>query len=92
MSIESLHRANVTAELAKLLGPCLRVLYLEADVTVRETRGTSGPGDVRARDAVKRARDAVKRSRGAEEVRGLADAVIDNNGPVLALYHALDRI
>jgi hypothetical protein len=28
VSIESLHRANVTAELAKLLGPSLRVAYL----------------------------------------------------------------
>jgi cytidylate kinase len=78
VSIESLHRANVTVELAKLLGPCLRVVYLDADAATREARGVSGPDDVRVRDA-------VKRSRGAEEVVG-------NNGPVLALYHALDRI
>lgn len=85
VSIESLHRANVTAELAKLLGPSLRVAYLDTDLAVREARGTAGPGDVRERDA-------VKISRGAGDVRALADLVIDNNGPVIALYHALDRI
>jgi hypothetical protein len=34
----------------------------------------------------------VKRSRGAAHIRELADIVVDNNGPRLALYHALDRI
>jgi hypothetical protein len=34
----------------------------------------------------------VKRSHGTEYIRQLADAVIDNNGPRLALYRALDTI
>lgn len=85
VSIESLHGAGVTAELAKLLGDHLRVVYLEVSPDLREARGVSGAVDVRERDV-------VKRSRGAERIRELADVVIDNNGPRLALYHALDRI
>jgi hypothetical protein len=85
VSIESLHRAGVTAELAKLLGDHLTVLYLDAGPGLREARGLAGPADVRERDT-------VKRSRGAERIRELADAVIDNNGPRLALYRALDKI
>ncbi|HET9894620.1 MAG TPA: hypothetical protein VFQ44_06765 [Streptosporangiaceae bacterium] len=85
VSIESLHRAGVTAELAKLLGDRLTVIYLDAASDVREARSVVGPADVRERDAVKCAR-------GAERVRELADAVIDNNGPRIALYRALDNI
>ena len=85
VSIESLHRAGVTAELAKLLGDHLMVVYLDAASGMRETRSAAGPADVRERDA-------VKRSRGAERIRELADVVIDNNGPRLALYRTLDSI
>jgi len=85
VSIESLHRAGVTAELAKLFGPNLTVVYLDASAGVREARSLAGPADVGERDA-------VKRSRGAERIRELAGAVIDNNGPRLALYRALDKI
>ncbi len=85
VSIESLHRAGVTAELAKLLGDHLLVVYLDAAAGLREARGVAGNVDVRERDA-------VKRSRGAERIRDLADSVIDNNGPRLGLYRALDQI
>jgi cytidylate kinase len=85
VSIESLHRAGMTAELAKLLGDRLMVVYLDASPGVREARSRAGAADVRERDV-------VKRSRGAERIRDFADAVIGNNGPRLALYRALDRI
>lgn len=85
VSIESLHGAGMVAELAKLLGDQLTVVYLEVSPGLREARGLGGAADVRERDV-------VKRSRGAERIRELADIVIDNNGPRLALYHALDRI
>lgn len=85
VSIESLHRAGVTAELAKLLGARLMVVYLDASPAIREARSIAGAADVRERDV-------VKRSRGAERIRELADAVIGNNGARLALYHALDQI
>jgi len=85
LTIESLHRAELTAELAKLLGHRLTVAYLDADDSTREARAVEGTDDLRERDAVKRAR-------GAEDVRHLADLVIDNNRPRLALYHALDRL
>ena len=85
VSIESLHRAGVTVELAKLLGDHLMVVYLAAAPGLREARSAAGLKDVRERDA-------VKRSRGAERIRELADVVIDNNGPRLALYRTLDSI
>ena len=85
VSIESLHRAGVTSELAKLLGGHLLAVYLDADPDVREARSVAGPADARERDAVKRAR-------AADRIRELADAVIDNNGPRLVLYRALDNI
>jgi hypothetical protein len=85
VSIESLHRDGVTAELAKLLGGHLTVVYLDASASRREARGLAGPLDVHERDA-------VKHSRGAARVRELADIVVDNNGSRLPLYHALDQI
>jgi dephospho-CoA kinase len=85
LSIESLHRAGLTAELAKLLGHRLTVVYLDADQMTRRARAVQGTGDLRRRDVVKKAR-------GAEDVRHLADLVLDNSGSRLALYHALDRL
>jgi cytidylate kinase len=85
VSIESLHRAGMTAELARLLGDRLTVIYLEASVGQRAVRNAAGPADLLERDA-------VKRSRGADQIRESADVVIDNNGPRIALYHALDQI
>lgn len=85
VSIESLHGAGLATELAKLLGDHLTVVYLEVSRELREARGLGGAADVRERDA-------VKRSRGAARICELADIVVDNNGPRLALYHALDRI
>jgi hypothetical protein len=85
VSIESLHRDGLTAELAKLLGEHLTVVYLDVGASRREARSLAGPLDVYERDA-------VKRSRGAIRVRELADIVVDNNDSRLALYHALDQI
>lgn len=83
VSIESLHRLEVSRELGKFLGDRLTTVYLEAKPVTRAARGVAGAADVRERDA-------VKRSRGAEQIRTVADVVIDNNHPVLALYHSLD--
>jgi predicted nucleotidyltransferase len=85
LSIESLHRAGLAAQLAKLLGRRLTIAYLDADAPIRETRAVHGPDDLRQRDT-------VKTVRGAQYVRDLADLVLDNNGSRLALYHALDRL
>lgn len=85
VSVESLHRAGMAAELARLLGDQLTVIYLDASPEVRAARNLAGPADLHERDA-------LKRSRGAEGIRQLANVVIDNNGPRLALYRALDKI
>lgn len=85
VSIESLHRAGMTAELVKLLGDHLTVIYLDAHASQRTARSADGPADVSERDA-------VKLSRGADRIRESADVVVDNNGPRVTLYHALDTI
>ncbi|MFG1709611.1 hypothetical protein ACFLIM_41165 [Nonomuraea sp. M3C6] len=85
VSIESLHSRDLCGALKPLLGDGVTVAYLDADLRVRQERGTAGPGDVTERDA-------VKRSRGADQVKTLADVVVDNNGPLYALYHRLDRL
>ncbi|RKE21952.1 hypothetical protein BX266_5360 [Streptomyces sp. TLI_171] len=85
LTIESLHEYDVTAELRRMLGDQLSVVYVEATEELRMHRGTAGPEDVRVRDEVKRAR-------GAERIRTIADRVIDNNGSRLALERRLDRI
>lgn len=84
VSIESVDRAGMTAELARLLGDHLTVIYLDASPGVCEARALAGPADVSARDW-------TKRLRGAEHIRQLADVVVDN-GPRLILYRALDTI
>ena len=61
VSIESLHRANVTAELAKLLGPSPRA-WPTSTSRRRHPGGTRGNGP----DRRAAARDAVKRARGAD--------------------------
>ncbi|MEV6982911.1 nucleotidyltransferase domain-containing protein [Sphaerisporangium sp. NPDC051017] len=84
-SIESLHRAELTAELVKLLGDALTVVYLDASPQVRQQRGVDGPADVIDRDQ-------VKRSRGADRIAAIADVVIDNSRSRVELGHALDRL
>ncbi|MEV4356866.1 nucleotidyltransferase domain-containing protein [Nonomuraea sp. NPDC049625] len=84
-SIESLHSHDLATELRKLLGDSLTTVYLDADPTVRATRGTLGPDDVTERDRIKRAR-------GADRVRDIAQHVIDNNRSATELGHALDRL
>jgi hypothetical protein len=85
LTIESLHRLEMTRELMKLLGSRLTVVYLDAQASAREARGMHGPDDVRERDEVKQAR-------GADRIRDIADLVIDNNGTRAAIYYALDRL
>jgi hypothetical protein len=85
VSIESLHRAGMTAELRKLLGGRLTVVDLDASHAVRQARSAAGAADVRQRDA-------VKRSRGAHQIRDLADVVTGNDGPRVSLYRSLDSL
>jgi hypothetical protein len=85
ISVESLHRQAMTAELRKLLGSRLTVVFIDAAEHLRQARSLPGPADVIARDE-------VKCSRGADRIRDLADEVIGNNGSRLGLFHALDRL
>ncbi|GLW58742.1 nucleotidyltransferase domain-containing protein [Kitasatospora phosalacinea] len=85
LTVESLHEHDATAELRRMLGDQLTVVYVEATEELRMRRGTAGADDVKVRDEVKRAR-------GAERIREIADTVIDNNGSRLALERHLDRL
>ncbi|WP_282696134.1 nucleotidyltransferase domain-containing protein [Streptomyces sp. CC208A] len=85
VSIESLHDVDSTAELARMLGPQLTIVYLDASETTRTWRGTAGAQDVTDRDLVKAAR-------GADKIASLAHEVIANDGPRLELERRLDRI
>lgn len=71
VSIESLHSAASTRELARMLGDQMTVAYLMTPFTVRAARSVPGARDVAERDR-------TKISRGAEEIAESADAVIDN--------------
>ncbi|MFI6006921.1 nucleotidyltransferase domain-containing protein [Streptomyces sp. NPDC051366] len=85
ITVESLHEYEVTAELRRMLGAQLHVVYIDTASSVRARRGTAGPADVTDRDR-------VKASRGARRIAEIADAVVDNNGSRLALERRLDRI
>ncbi|MFE3068831.1 nucleotidyltransferase domain-containing protein [Streptomyces sp. NPDC059247] len=85
VSIESLHDVESTAELARMLGPQLTIVYLDASEATRTRRGTAGAQDVTDRDRVKSAR-------GADKIVSLTHEVIGNDGPRLELERRLDRI
>ncbi|MFF3606867.1 nucleotidyltransferase domain-containing protein [Streptomyces sp. NPDC002463] len=85
VSIESLHDSESTAELRRMLGDQLRVLYMDAAQHIRHQRGTSGPTDVIERDK-------VKEERGAARIADPADDTVNNDGTRLALERRLDRI
>lgn len=85
VSIESLHDFDSTAELARMLGPQLTIVYLDACEATRTRRGTAGAQDVADRDVIKSAR-------GADKIVSIAHKVIGNDGPRLELERRLDRI
>ncbi|MFI9275498.1 nucleotidyltransferase domain-containing protein [Kitasatospora sp. NPDC052896] len=85
VTIESLHDQEATAELRRMLGSQLAIVYLDTAPGIRAERGTAGPEDVVQRDT-------VKARRGAAEVVALAHEVIDNNGSRLHLERRLDGI
>ncbi|MGC0316180.1 nucleotidyltransferase domain-containing protein [Kitasatospora acidiphila] len=85
VTIESLHDQDATAELRRMLGEQLTVVYVDATPEVRAERGTAGPEDVVERDA-------VKARRGAAGIAALAHEVVDNNHSRLHLERRLDGI
>ena len=84
-TLESVHDDASIAELKKLLGERLQIVYLDADFAVRVTRSGTAPQAVSAKDE-------VKISRGAHRVAALADEVIDNSGSIASLRARLRRI
>lgn len=85
VTIESLHDHDSTAELRRLLGDQLTIVYLETSPKIRGERCTAGPADVVERDA-------VKSRRGAAAISTLAHEVVNNDGSRLALERRLDRL
>lgn len=84
-TIESVHDDASIAELKKLMGDRLQIVYLDVDFAVRVARSGTAPQAVAAKDE-------VKMSRGAHRVATLADHVIDNSGSIAALRAQLRRI
>jgi hypothetical protein len=85
VTIESLHRYGPVAELRKLLGRRLMIVYLQTPEKVRQHR-------VAEDAAAMRARDGVKRERGAKAIASIADEVLGNEQGLLTLYRSLDRL
>ncbi len=85
ISLESAHRFESTAHFKRVWGNRCRVVYVEADPTVRASRADEAETRLRGRDATKRAR-------GADRIASIADHVIDNSGPLSALKLAVGRM
>jgi dephospho-CoA kinase len=84
-TIESVHDNASIAELKRMLGEVLQIIYLDVPFEIRVARSGTSAAEVAGKDE-------IKRSRGAHQVTSLADHVIDNSGSVLSLRSALRRI
>ncbi|MGW7395204.1 DUF4254 domain-containing protein [Streptomyces cyaneofuscatus] len=84
-TIESVHDDASIAELKRLMGDALQIVYLDASFAVRVERSGTPAQAVAAKDE-------IKMSRGAHQVAALADHVIDNTGSIAALRARLRRI
>lgn len=84
-TIESVHDDASIAELKRLMGDTLQVIYLDVSFAVRVERSGTPAQAVAAKDE-------IKMSRGAHRVAALADHVIDNTGSIAALRARLRRI
>lgn len=85
VSIESAHRLEATAHLKRVWGDRCQVVYVDAPFSARAARAAETIDQLRARDA-------IKTGRGADRIKGTADHVIDNSGPVSALKFAVARL
>ncbi len=84
-TVESVHDDASIAELKRLMGDALQILYLDVSFAVRVERSGTPAQAVAAKDE-------IKMSRGAHQVAALADHVIDNTGSIAALRARLRRI
>jgi hypothetical protein len=85
ISVESAHRFEATAHLKQVWGDRCRVVYVDADATVRASRATETETRLHGRDA-------TKRERGAHRIADIADHIIDNAGPLSALKLTVSRM
>jgi predicted nucleotidyltransferase len=85
VSIESLHRSEMTACLKRFLGNKLLIIYCKASDRNRLTRSDSD-------QAALQLKDATKISRGADRIEKISDAIVNNDGPLLSLYWQLDAL
>ncbi|MFD4371082.1 DUF4254 domain-containing protein, partial [Streptomyces sp. NPDC058527] len=84
-TIESVHDDASIAELKRLMGDTLQIVYLDASFAVRVERSGTPAQAVAAKDE-------IKMSRGAHRVVTFADHVIDNSGSIAALRALLGRV
>jgi dephospho-CoA kinase len=82
ISLESLHRFGSIAEVKRILGSLLHIVFVDVSEEERVRRQILRVGPERAEEKVidLRRKDEVKSSRGARRVRDIADTVLDNSG------------
>lgn len=85
ISLESAHRFEATAHLRRVWGDRSRVVYVDADASIRASRAVETLARLRGRDE-------TKSERGAHRIAEIADHVIDNSGPLSALKLTVDRM
>lgn len=83
-SLESLHRFSMTKHLKKLLGDSFVVCYCEASEQMRIERAADKAGV--------REKDRIKVERGADQIKRIADYILDNNLDFVSLRKQLDGV
>lgn len=84
-SIESLHRLEMTKQLKRLLGCKLVICYCNASQEKRRARVNESSDELHRRDD-------VKVNRGADQIKSIADFVINNDFDLVCLYKQLDSV
>jgi dephospho-CoA kinase len=82
ISLESLHRFGSIAEVKRILGNLLHIVFVDVAEEERVRRQISRVGPERAEEKVLelKRKDEIKAARGALRVRDIADTVLDNHG------------
>ena len=82
VTLESAHRKEATQWMKLFLGDKLKILYVDVSLANRETRSLLSLADLMNNDL-------TKSERGAEEIKSIADVILDNNGSLEATIRQL---
>ena len=82
VTLESAHRKDVTCWMKVFLGAQLKVIYVDVTLANRRARSLVSFEELKSNDL-------IKCSRGADEIKDIADIVLDNNGSFEATVRQL---